>query len=173
MNPKNRINSNQSEVLIEGKNSVLAYIAGKNNQFSGYVVMDNDTIEDASLEFSLDMYHNHNQKDSVPFISKITSLFDENEAPIIQFKSTSFQRVNKNINFLKGDLTIKNVTKTLELDAAFLGINNYDGHQKGAFEVSTKISKNDFDNWYNSNFQQAGISIGRDIKLVANLEFLV
>lgn len=173
MNPKRRINAHQSDVLIQGNRSVITYIGGHKNQFSGYVIMDNDTIEDASVAFSLDLHSNHSKKESVQFFSKMTSLFHENEPPVMQFKSTSFQKINKNINFLKGEFTIKNVTKTLELETKFLGINNYDGCQKGAFEMSTKINRLDFDHWYNSNFQQDGISIGRDIKLVANLEFLM
>ncbi|MGL5113522.1 MAG: YceI family protein [Flavobacterium sp.] len=173
MNTKLLINSNQSDVLIQGNQSVITYMGGHKNQFSGYVVMDKDTLEDASLVFSLDLHTNHGKKESLPFFSKMSSFFRENDAPVMQFKSTSFQKINKNINFLKGDLTIKNVTKTLELEAKFMGMNNYDGLQKGAFKVSTKINRLDFDNWYNSNFQQSNVSIGRDIKLVANLEFLM
>ncbi|MGL2992738.1 YceI family protein [Flavobacterium sp. TSSA_36] len=173
MNSKWLINSNQSDVLIEDKNSLIAYLGGNNNEFSGYIVLDNDTIEDASVAFSLALPKNTKKQESIPFLTKMTSLFEENEAPMIQFKSTSFQKINKNINFLKGDLTIKNITKSLELETEFLGINNYDGQQKGSFEVSTKISRLEFDHWYNLNTQHGGRSIGRDIKLIANLEFLM
>jgi polyisoprenoid-binding protein YceI len=48
----------------------------------------------------------------------------------INFNSTSFQNINNNINFLKGELTINNITKVVELDAKNIGIRTYDGVQK-------------------------------------------
>ncbi len=81
---------------------------------------------------------------------KLNDLFDIQNYPIISFKSTSFQKVNSDINFLKGHLTIKNITKIIELDAAFLGINNYDGINKAAFEVVGLINRKDFGLTYNT-----------------------
>jgi polyisoprenoid-binding protein YceI len=171
MNAKWAIDANQSDVLIEAKHSVLAYLGGKTNEFSGYVVMEDDTIEDAEVEFSLNVNNNYNKIEQRSSYARLSDFFDVTTDPTIRFKSTSFQKVNKNINFIKGDLTIKNVTKTLELDTEFIGINNYDGHQKASLEVSAKIKRSDFDLWYNSDYQHGGIAIGQDIKLVANLEF--
>lgn len=171
MNPKWAINSNQSDVLIEARHSVIAYLGGNTNSFSGYVVMDQDTIEDAAVEFSLDVNNNYSKMEQMDSHAKLSDFFDVETHPTIKFKSTSFQKVNKNINFIKGDLTIKDVTKTLELDTEFIGIHNYDGQQKASLEVTAKIKRSDFDLWYNNNYQHSGISIGQDIKLVANLEF--
>lgn len=173
MNPKWIINSNQSDVLIEARHSVIAYLGGNTNSFSGYVVMDDDVIEDAAVEFSLDVNNNFNKIENIDSHTKLNDFFDVEQHPTIRFKSTSFQKINKNINFLKGDLTIKNVTKTLELDTEFIGINNYDGHQKASLEVTAKIKRSDFDLAYHTNHHQSGLSIGQDIKLVANLEFLI
>ena len=77
----------------------------------------------------------------------------------------------KNINFLKGNLTIKNITKVVELDAEFIGFNTYDGDQKAAFEITGDINRKDFGLSSNSFTQSGGIAGGQDIKLIANLEF--
>ena len=124
MNPKWAINSNQSDVLIEARHSIIAYLGGNTNSFSGYVVMDQDTIEDAAVEFSLDANNNYSKMEQMDSHAKLSDFFDVETHPTIRFKSTSFQKVNKNINFIKGDLTIKDVTKTLELDTEFIGIHN-------------------------------------------------
>lgn len=130
MNPKWAINSNQSDVLIEARHSIIAYLGGNTNSFSGYVVMDQDTIEDAAVEFSLDVNNNYSKMEQMDSHAKLSDFFDVETHPTIRFKSTSFQKVNKNINFIKGDLTIKDVTKTLELDTEFIGIHNYDVNKK-------------------------------------------
>lgn len=164
------IDSNESDVLIKSRHSLLGYMPGNKNNFKGHVAIQNDEVEDASIEFSLNVndktIHSNPQKNEM----KLIDLFEENETPMIKFKSTSFQKISKNLNFLKGFLTIKNITKVVELDTEFIGYNNYNGVQKASFEITGNINRKEFG--LNSNtHHHEGHPIGRDIKLIANLEF--
>lgn len=173
MKTKWTIDSNQSDVLIKMRHSIIAYLAGTINKFSGHIDIENNEIEDASIEFSLDVNNKDTKLEQIDTHLKINDLFNVNEYPIISFKSTSFEKVNKNINFLKGNLTIKNITKAVELDAEFIGINAYNGDQKAGFEITGKINRKDFGLTFNSFTQTSGLALGQDIKLIANLEFTV
>jgi polyisoprenoid-binding protein YceI len=155
------IDSNQSDVLIKARHSIIAYIAGSLNKFTGHLDIHEDEIEDASVEFQLDV---NNEGTSIKHIDSF---------PFINFKSTSFQKISKNINFLKGHLTIKNITKVVELDAALIGITTYEGKRKALFEITGQINRRDFDLTTNSYAQTGGVALGQDIKLIANLEFTV
>ena len=167
------IDSSQSDVLIKMRHSIIAYLEGTINKFNGHIDIENNEIADASIEFSLDVNNKDAKLEQMDSHLKMNDLFDVNEYPIIQFKSTSFEKINKNINFLKGNLTIKNVTKAVELDAEFIGINDFNGDQKAAFEVTGKINRKDFGLTFNSFNQTGGLALGQDIKLIANLEFSV
>ena len=173
MKTKWTIDSNQSDVLIKMRHSIIAYLAGPINKFNGHIDIENNEIEDASIEFSLDVNNKDAKLEQIDTHLKMNDLFDVTEYPIISFKSTSFEKVNKNINFLKGNLTIKNITKVVELDAEFIGINAYNGDQKAAFEITGKINRKDFGLTFNSFNQTNGLALGQDIKLIANLEFTV
>ena len=173
MKTKWTIDSSQSDVLIKMRHSIIAYLAGTINKFNGHIDIENNEIADASIEFSLDVNNKDAKLEQMDSHLKMNDLFDVNEYPIIQFKSTSFEKINKNINFLKGNLTIKNVTKAVELDAAFIGINDFNGDQKAAFEVTGRINRKDFGLTFNSFNQTGGLALGQDIKLIANLEFSV
>ena len=173
MKTKWTIDSSQSDVLIKMRHSIIAYLAGTRNKFNGHIDIENNEIADASIEFSLDVNNKDAKLEQMDSHLKMNDLFDVNEYPIIQFKSTSFEKINKNINFLKGNLTIKNVTKAVELDAEFIGINDFNGDQKAAFEVTGKINRKDFGLTFNSFNQTGGLALGQDIKLIANLEFSV
>ncbi len=155
------------------RHSIIAYLEGTINKFNGHIDIENNEIADASIEFSLDVNNKDAKLEQMDSHLKMNDLFDVNEYPIIQFKSTSFEKINKNINFLKGNLTIKNVTKAVELDAEFIGINDFNGDQKAAFEVTGKINRKDFGLTFNSFNQTGGLALGQDIKLIANLEFSV
>ncbi|OXA92724.1 YceI family protein [Flavobacterium hercynium] len=167
------IDSSQSDVLIKMRHSIIAYMGGTTNKFDGYVNIENNEIEDASVEFSLDINNKADSFQQIDTHLQLNDLFNVNEHPIISFKSTSFQKLNNNINFFKGDLTIKDVTKVVELDAEFIGVNTYDGKKKVAFEITGSIKRQDFGLDYNSFSHNGGLALGKDMKLIANLEFCI
>ncbi|WP_243699205.1 YceI family protein [Flavobacterium hiemivividum] len=167
------IDSSQSDVLIKARHSIIAYIAGSRNKFNGHLDIHEDELEDASVEFQLDVNNKDMSIDRIDTNLILNDYLDIKTFPIINFKSTSFQKISKNINFLKGNLTIKNITKVVELDAELIGITTYEGRKKALFEVTGQISRSDFNLRTNSYAQNAGIALGQDIKLIANLEFTI
>ncbi|MBG6110811.1 polyisoprenoid-binding protein YceI [Flavobacterium sp. CG_9.10] len=171
MKTKWTIDSSQSDVLIKNRHSTIAFMDGTINKFTGHVDIEDNELEDASIEFALDVNNKPTKLDQIDSYLKLNDFFNTNEYPVISFKSTSFQKVNRNINFLKGNLTIRNITKVVELDAAFIGINTENGVQKAAFEIIGKINRKDFDLPFNSYTQTGGLAKGQDINLIANLEF--
>jgi polyisoprenoid-binding protein YceI len=145
------IDSNASDVIIKSRHSLIDYMSGNKNNFKGHVAIENDQVEDASIEFLLNVNNKNTQNDF-----KLIDFFNYDETPVIQFKSTSFQKINKNINFLKGYLTIKNITN---------------GVQKASFEITGNINRKDFGLNYNPYSNHGGHAAGSDIKLIANLAF--
>ena len=160
------IDSNESDVIIKSRHSLIGYMPGDKNNFKGHVAIQNNEVEDASIEFSFNV-----NKEITSLEKKHSNQLDNSEIPIIQFKSTSFQKINRNINFLKGFLTIKDITKVVELDTEFMGFNNYNGIEKASFEITGNINRKDYGILNNEFFNPLGFSTGPNIKLIANLEF--
>nr|WP_315146137.1 YceI family protein [uncultured Flavobacterium sp.] len=165
------LDSEQSDVLIRMKDTTITYLGGETNHFEGFVSLDEDQIEDASVEFFLDSNTFTSQKREE--VLQLKKDIVATKKPLIRFKSTSFQKIKNNINFLKGYLTIKDVTKMVELDAEFIGINNYNGSKKAAFEIKGDINRNDFGLDKNFNNSKEKFGFGKNLKLVANLEFSI
>ncbi|MGZ9674697.1 YceI family protein [Flavobacterium sp. GNP001] len=168
-----KLDAAQSDVQIKMRHSIIAYLAGTVNEFDGHIDLHNDQLENASVAFSLDVNNKQHVLEHIDNSLKMNDLFDVDNYPIIQFQSTSFEKVTPNINFLKGNLTIKNITKSVELDAEFIGINAYNGNKKAAFEITANINRKDFGLTPNIFQQAGGLALGQDIKLIANLEFTV
>lgn len=165
------IDADQSDVLIKMKDATITYLGGETNHFNGFVSIDEDGIEDASVEFYLDNNTNPSQKKDAALL--INNKNNSNKKPLIRFKSTSFQKIKNNLNFFKGYLTIKDVTKMVELDAEFIGINNFSGAKKAAFEIKGNINRQDFGLDKNFNNSKEKLGFGKDLKLIANLEFSI
>lgn len=165
------IDSTQSDVLIKARHSIIAYITGSINKFKGHIDIYDNAVEDAFVEFCLDVNNKDANLEQMDTHLRLNDFFDVKAFPYLHFKSTSFQKINNNINFLKGELTIHNITKVVELDTEFIGIKTYEGVQKAVFEVVGVINRKDFGLTYNSYQQTSGLSLGQDIKMIANLEF--
>jgi polyisoprenoid-binding protein YceI len=165
------IDEGQSDVLIKMKDATITYQGGLSNHFNGFVSFDDDQVQDAALEFNLDTNSYISQRISHP--QNHGYIIDENKKPFIRFKSTSFQKIENNIHFLKGYLTIKNITKVVELDAEFIGFNTINGSKKAAFEIKGDINRTDFSLDKNFNVSSDKYSFGKSLKLVANLEFSI
>lgn len=171
MTTKWTIDSDQSDVLIKMKDTTITYLGGVTNHFDGFVSIDEDEIEDAQVAFFLDSntFTSQKREESQQLKSNLLS----NKKPLIRFKSTSFQKIKNNINFLKGYLTIKDVTKMVELDAEFIGIKHYNGSKKATFEIKGNINRKDFGLDKNFNNSKGKLGFGKDLKLIANLEFSI
>ena len=165
------INSNQSDVLIRAKYSIIAYLASAINKFKGSIAVENDELEDASVEFLIDIHSKESKLEHFDSNLKLNDFLDTNQHPTISFKSTSFQKVNSNINFLKGDLTINNITKVVELDAILTDLETNNGVSKALFEIVGKINRKDFELSTIAFNENNGIAVGQEINLIANLEF--
>lgn len=171
MNNEWAIDSNESDVLIKSRHALIDYMPGDKNNFKGHVAIQNNELEDVSIEFSLNVNNKEKRQKQKNSDLKLIDFFENEESPVIQFKSTSFQKINNNINFLKGNLTIKNITKVVELDTEFIGYNTYNGVRKASFEIIGNINRKDFGLNHNTFFNHGGYAVGSDIKLIANLEF--
>ena len=167
------LNSNQSDVLVKARHSIIAYISGSLNKFKGSIDMQNNEVENACIEFNLDVKNQDSTLKNIDSPLYINDYLDSNTFPNITFKSTSFQKISSNINFLKGNLTVNNITKTVELDAQLINITIQNGTKTAIFEISGLIKRKDFDLVTNAHNHTNGISLGQDITLTANLEFVI
>ena len=102
---------------------------------------------------------------------KNADFFDVEKYPVITFKSTSFTKVSGEDYKLAGNLTIKDVTKPVELAVEYGGSekDGY-GNQKYGFEVTGKINRKDFGLTYNALTEAGGLTIGEDVKVIANIQ---
>ena len=87
------------------------------------------------------------------------------------FKSISYEKINDDINFVKGYLTINNITKIVELDAKIVALESTSRPSKVLVEIIGEINRQDFGLYSNSNIENNGLLVGYNLNLTANLEF--
>jgi polyisoprenoid-binding protein YceI len=92
--------------------------------------------------------------------------FEAEKYPTIEFKSTRLKNADGNEFLLEGDLTIKDVTKPVELLVEFEGVGRSPyGQDVFGFSATTEIDREDWGLNYNMALESGGVMIGKKVKI--------
>ena len=160
-----------SEVLFKVKHLVISTVTGSFKSFSGNAVTEGDQFENAQIAFAIDVNSVDTGQPGRDEHLKNTDFFEVETYPQFTFASTSFTKVKGDVFKLIGDLTIKGVTKEVELEAEYGGSERDQmGNTKVGFEVTGTIDRKDFNVTFNALTETGGLALGEKIKIVANIQ---
>lgn len=160
-----------SEVQFKVKHLVISTVTGTFKEVEGSLNTNTEDFSAADVEFSIDVNSiDTNQTDRDNHL-KSADFFNAEEFPAIKFKSTSFTKAGDDYN-LEGNLTIKDITKSVSLAVEFGGIaTDFYGNIKAGFEVTGKINRKEFGLVWDGITEAGSIVVGEDIKLAINVQF--
>jgi polyisoprenoid-binding protein YceI len=160
-----------SEVQFKVKHLVISTVTGSFNKFEGSAESSTDDFDGASINFSIDVDSVDTNQPHRDGHLKAPDFFDVAAFPHITFASTSFTKKSGSDYSLKGDLTIKGVTKPVELAVEFGGLGkDGQGNIKAGFEISGVINRKEFGMAFNAPTETGGLMLGEDIKLVISVQ---
>ncbi|PTQ93566.1 polyisoprenoid-binding protein YceI [Mucilaginibacter yixingensis] len=161
-----------SEVQFKVKHLVISTVTGSFKSFEGSFEANEEDFSDAQIEFSLDVDSIDTNQEQRDGHLKAGDFFDVENHPKITFKSTSFTKTGDDEYKLAGDLTIKGVTKPVNLNVEHGGIaTDFYGNTKAGFEVTGKINRKDFGLTWDGITEAGSIVLGDEIKLIINTQF--
>lgn len=166
------IDAAHSKVGFEIPHLVISTVEGRFTDYKGNIVLDkrfakskfNVTINTKSIDTSVAKRDEH---------LRSADFFEVEKYPEIKFVSTNVSGNPEKFS-VKGNLTIKGVTKPVTLEGQFLGmVKDGFGNEKAAFSAKTKINRKDFGLTWN-NVVEAGPVVGDqvtiDLRVQAALE---
>ncbi|MFW5954444.1 MAG: YceI family protein [Guyparkeria sp.] len=141
------IDTKDQHAFIEWRIQHLGYswLYGRFNDFEGSFEYEDGQIEDASVEVTIDMASidsNHAERDKH---LREDDFFHVKEYPEATFKSTGIEQTGEDTFTLTGDLTMRGVTKEIEIEAEKIGEGEdpWDGYRAG-FHGTTTLTLKDF-----------------------------
>lgn len=160
-----------SEVQFKIKHLVISTVTGSFKSFEGSMQSEGDTFENAQVEFSLNVDSIDTNQEMRDGHLKGEEFFDAAKYPTIKFESTSFVKDGDGYK-VTGNLTMKDVTKTVTLEAEYGGTAvDFYGNTKAGFEVTGKINRKEFGLTWGGITEAGAIVLGDDVKLIANVQF--
>lgn len=160
-----------SEVLFKIKHLVISTVTGSFRKFDGRVVTDGEDFKNADVSLTIDVKSidtNQAQRDQH---LQGGDFFQADAYPNITFQSTSFVHKAGSEYKMIGNLTMKGVTKPVELNVEYGGSQrSLQGVVKHGFEVTGIINRKEFGMAWNAVTDAGNLGLGEDIKLVANIQ---
>lgn len=166
------IDTLHSEVQFKVKHLVISTVTGSFKQFDGGMTTDGvDALENAKVQFEIEASSIDTNQQMRDDHLRSADFFETEKFPKISFQSTAFKKLTGDKYVMTGALTIKDVTKELELGVEFGGEGkDAYGVLKRGFEVAGVINRKDFGLTYNAVTEAGGLTIGEEIKLLANIQ---
>lgn len=167
------IDPTHSEVQFKVKHLVISTVTGSFNKFEGEAEASAADFSDAKIRFSADTASIDTNQEQRDGHLKSPDFFDVEKFPKLEFVSTSFTKVSGSEYSLKGDLTLKGVTKPVELTVEYGGtaVDPY-GQTKAGFEVTGKINRKDFGLTWSAVTEAGSVVVSEEVKLLATVQII-
>ena len=162
-----------SEILFKIKHLVISTVTGSFHKFQGGMVAKDKEFEGSAIELVIDVNSISTGQDQRDAHLKNSDFFEAETFPTIKFESTSFSKTATGLYKLEGRLTLKGVTKEVELTAEYGGTEkDHYGNTKIGFEISGVINRKEFGLTFNSLTETGGLALGENVKLIGNVQLV-
>lgn len=175
MNQQNWIiDTDHSGVQFKIKHLVISNVTGAFNNFHGGATFsDPQQIDNAEVHFSLDVHSIDTNQEQRDAHLKSADFFDAAHFPQITFQSAYFRKMKGDKYSLAGTLTMKGISRPIELEAEYGGVAvDMHGKKKMGFEVKGNISRWEFGLTYNAVLEAGGLLLGEEVQLEANIQLV-
>ena len=163
-----QIDNTHSKVGFEISHLVISTVEGTFNNYEGTFNLNKD-FKKSSVTASIDIGSIDTGVEKRDGHLKSADFFDISKHPKMNFVSKSISGTPESFT-IKGDLTLKGVTKSVNFKGKYLGtVKDGWGNTKAAFNAKARINRKDFGlTW--SQMVEAGPVVGDQVTIELNIQ---
>ncbi len=167
-----KIDVAHSDILFKVKHLMITTVTGQFKNFDATLTASNEDFTDAQISFTADVNSIDTRSEQRDAHLKSDDFFNAEKFPELKFSSTSFTKNGDNY-ILKGDLTIRDITKTVELKVDYNGamVDPW-GQKKVGFEAEAIIKRKEFGLSWDAVTEAGGVVVSNEVKLQLNVQFI-
>jgi len=166
------IDPTHSEIGFKAKHLMITTVSGKFEKFQGEVETNGDDFHNAKINFSADVASITTGSEQRDGHLKGADFFQMEKYPQLTFTGSSFDKIKGNEFKLKGNLTINDVTKPIELQVEYSGTAKDPwGNTKAGFIVDGKLNRKDWGLNWNVALEAGGMLVSDEIKIHCEVQF--
>lgn len=152
---------------------LITEVEGFFNSYDGSVVTENENFENAQISFSADIKSIDTDNEKRDQHLQSEDFFAAEQFPKLSFEGKSLTKIDDKNYKLVGDLTIRGVTKEIQLNARLNGIvNDPWGNTKAGFKISGTLNRFDFGLKWNALIETGGAVVSEEVELEINAQLV-
>ncbi len=161
-----------SEINFKVKHLMISTVTGGIGKFDVSLESEKEDFSDAKVSFTGDLNSINTNNEQRDGHLKSPDFFDTEKFPQMSFTSESVTKKSDEL-IIKGNLTIKGITKPVELKAEVGGIGKDPwGNTKAGFSFDTKINREDFGLTWNAALESGGVLVSSDVKILGEIQLV-
>ena len=168
---KFNLDAAHSTIDFSVKHMMVSKVKGSFTHFTANLDGNAEDLSGATISFDIDVKSiNSNNEDRDNHL-RSGDFFDVETYPSIKFTATDIKKKDDGEYDVTGNLTIKDVTKSVTFDVEYGGKGtNPWGQEVVAFSAETKVNRKEFGLTWNQALETGGVLVGEDIKITVELE---
>ncbi len=153
------------------RHMMVTFVRGHFKNVRGRLEFDPERPESGSVEIEMDAARLWTDEPERDEHLRSEHFFDVERHPRITFRSTAVECVAGTEFKVKGDLTIRGVTRPVTLDVTYDGeITDPWGNRRRGFTADGVLYRKDFGMTWNQILDAGGVLVGDKIKITLNIE---
>jgi polyisoprenoid-binding protein YceI len=167
------IDNMHSEIGFKVKHMMITNVSGTFGKFNATATTDGDDFATAQFNFTAGIDSINTGVADRDAHLKSDDFFNAEAYPELTFKSYGIAKKDDENYVISGDLTIRDVTKQVQLDAEFGGIvvDPY-GQTKAGFSITGKIKRSEFGLKWSAITEAGSIVVSDEIKLNSEVQLI-
>jgi polyisoprenoid-binding protein YceI len=163
-----------SLVQFKVKHLMITNTTGTFNKYEVSAETEGEDFTTAKVSFTADTDSVDTGNEQRDGHLKSADFFDSAKFPQLKFVATKYESVDDDGSYeLYGDLTIRDITKSVKFDVEFGGvIKDPWGNTRAGFAISGKIKRKDFGLVWNMTTEAGGFVVGDDVKVHVEIELI-
>jgi len=162
-----------SHVEFSVRHLMIATVRGRFAELTGTLTGGDDDPEHAAIELTIPAASIDTREPQRDAHLRSADFFDAANHPQLRFRSTQIRRVRDDVFAVDGDLTIRGVTKPVELTVHRGGrARDPWGYERVAFNAMTTISRTEFGLNWNQVLETGGLMVGDEVTAMIDLQLV-
>ncbi|WP_346317338.1 YceI family protein [Chitinophaga sp. YIM B06452] len=168
-----KIDPLHSEIEFKVKHLMITNVTGHFAEYDATMSAGAEDFSDAKISFEANVNSVSTKNAQRDEHLKSPDFFDAPNHPKITFTSTGVKKKDAENFTLVGDLSIRGVTKPVELNVEYNGITvDPWGQTKAGFELTGKINRKDFGLTWSATTEAGGLVVSDDVRLILGVQMV-
>ena len=167
-----KIDPMHSEINFKAKHMMITNVTGSFKSFRATAETDGEDFSNPTFEFEADIDSITTGVDDRDAHLKSDDFFNAEEYPVLKFKSTNVKKDGDDL-VIEGEMTIRDVTKPVTLNAEFGGIaQDPYGQTKAGLTVEGSINRKEFGLKWSAVTEAGNVVVSDKIRLHTEMQFV-